>query len=146
MSFSERAGITAPLVPRGDRGRVSPEALVHAAQERAVAVEYESEAPVGMVAVARAGRARGLGDAGDLVAGQAELAVACRRERVELAERAAPADEHVRAREVRATREVEADERNLRARCDRRRSRARLRPPPGPPRAAREPHADSRIG
>src|SRR6185503_3818950 len=76
---------------RGDTGRL--EALVHTAQERAVAVEREPEARVRMVAVARAGRARGsFEDARDLVSRQTELAVAGCRQRVELAKRTTSSD------------------------------------------------------
>ncbi len=108
--------MTAPLVLAAIAAASPRKLRVHAAQERAVAVEREPEARVAVKAVARARRARGhFRDARDLVARQAELAVAGRRQQVELAERPASADEHVRAREVRAAREVEADERNLRA-------------------------------
>jgi hypothetical protein len=105
-------------------------------------VEREPETRVGVIAVARSGRAwRRLGYARNLVARQTQLAIARRRQHVELTELLA--DQHVRAREVRAAREVEADERNLRAAavdaaaeqvrvrrqvlCELRESRARIR-------------------
>ena len=111
MSFSERAGITAPLMLAPMPRRL--EARVHAAQERAVAVEREPEARVacGRRCSSPVALAAASATPGTWSPGQTELAVAGRAQQVELT--AFLADEHVRAGDVRAACEVEADERNL---------------------------------
>ncbi len=104
VSFSERAGITAPLMLGGRR---HADALEDAARKRAVEVEQEAEAALDEV-VGRAARVRRVRHH---VARQPEPAVTGDRQEIALA--ALPARQHVRARHVGAAGEVDADERDL---------------------------------